>query len=733
MRAIICAPFFAQISLSGMRLTTTACIVSILCSIALPSHAAAATPESLAPQLQQKFKLAPQAAQNLSRFPILASLLMTDNAWEMDPEKLRQAILPEQMKLMQGTDDQPYVYNAERSRQWTGSPVWNQFAYDVDYFTFDPAKPVIKIYLGRPIIERMQLIARAEPPELKAIFPALDASAPGEIAEQIRGVVDSLKDAGAKATDFVHPRVHEYLLPGGTKLTYSDFSGTGNGTVYMEIDLEPASPVASKAKPRLPAFPGAEGFGSYSRGGRGGKVFIVTTLEDYLPEDRPGRAEGTYGQAAIPPEGYDPAKWLPYVDGAGVPHPEQRRPLLPAYAAISKEAPIHGSLREACEATGPRTILFAVSGAIGLKAPLVIKNPFVTLVGNTAPGDGVIIRNWPIVIETNDVILRYLRVRIGDIKGPGNLARVMGDQSHAIDMSGMNIIVDHCEFAFANDQIVNLYGTKQGLREGVSFQWNYVYGGLVNSTHEKGAHSMSYFISGWGYSSMHHNLTAHTRNRNPRAWGQDFDYRNNVLYDYWGAGYSESPNMYMKLNFVGNTQKRGKWTYGFTADGPGGIYYETDNVMPAGSTEAVRVQKETIIHSPIAMEPVTTQSPADAMADILRYGGASLPTRDVVTQYVANTTRDGTGDIPNTPADFPAGGFPQYAPATAQADADHDGMPDAWETQNGLNPNDPSDGAMDSDKDGYTNLEEYLNGTNPKQFVNYLDRQNNKDVRRNAN
>ena len=155
---------------------------------------------------------------------------------------------------------------------------------------------------------------------------------------------------------------------------------------------------------------------------------------------------------------------------------------------------IHRSLREAVEANGPRIVLFAVSGTIELKDQLIVNNPYITIAGNTAPGMGVQIRNWGIEIHTHDVVLRYLRVRVGDIKGPGNNPRVLGDQTHAIDISGANIVVDHCEFAYANDQLVNIYAYELQERAAITFQWNYVYGGLINSTHEKGPHSMSYFF-----------------------------------------------------------------------------------------------------------------------------------------------------------------------------------------------------------------------------------------------
>ena len=258
---------------------------------------------------------------------------------------------------------------------------------------------------------------------------------------------------------------------GITKLTFSDFSGTGRGSVYLQIDLEPASALALPEHARLPAFPGAEGFGALTPGGRGGKVYLVTTLEDYLPERRDARKENTLGE-----EGRD-----------------GKRHVLPGYPEIPAEKLIPGSFREAVDASGPRVVLFAVSGTIELKAQLKIRGPYITIAGNTAPGEGVQIRNWGIEIQTHDVVLRYLRVRVGDIKGPGKMPRVLGDQTHALDMSGLNIVVDHCEFGYANDQLVNIDAQRTpAIRAAVTFQWNYVYGGLTNSVHEGGNHSHSY-------------------------------------------------------------------------------------------------------------------------------------------------------------------------------------------------------------------------------------------------
>jgi pectate lyase len=657
--------------------------------------------------LENKFPKAKSALPFIEHFPALARLLAADDPWELPPDKLVALLFPFNVSLAQGSESYPLLYTGVRTSSWPGLPVWNQFAYETEYYVFDPARPAIRFHIGRPLDVRMQTLGHTQPENLKALYPLLPDSARNQMFSWIRNVINVLRPYGAHALDFKHPRIHEYLLPGNTKLVVSDFTGTGVGSVYMQIDLQPASPVKPLMNKRIPAFPGAEGYGAYAVGGRGGKVYIVTTLKDYLSHERDGRPEGTLGE-----------------------HEEdQPPPVLPAYPAMPSESVIHGSLREALEAHGPRTILFAVSGTIELKDNLEINDPYVTVAGNTAPGEGIQIRNWGIIVHTHDVILRYLRFRVGDIKGPGKNPRVLGDQTHAIDISGANIIIDHCEFAYANDQLVNIYGFKPEERVAVSFQWNYVYGGLSRSTHEKGVHSMSYFLCGWGYASFHHNLTAHTMKRNPRVWGLWMDYRNNTLYDYIGTGYGEEPDDYVKLNYIANTQKRGIYTYAYSANGICGQYYAEGNANPSGKEPFLKVPAETIMNAPFEASPVTTLTAAEAYNDILRWGGATLPVRDSITRFITESTCNGTGRIPGTTEDWPLGGYPVYGSAVPLADSDHDGMPDEWEIRYGLNPNDPSDAAKDKDGDGYTNLEEYINGTNPNEYIDYHNPKNNKDLR----
>lgn len=684
----------------------------LILALIVPGTLASGASES---DLANRFPEAKAALPFIERFPMLARFLALDEPWKLPARDLAARLFPAEVKRVQGSDDYPLLFTGQRSPQWPGLPVWNQVAYETEYYVFDPARPVIRFHLGRPLDAGMQLIDYSQSAEVKALFPALDDSARKEVADNIRKVVDALRPYGARELPFRHPRIHGCLLPGGTKLTFSDFTGTGRGSVYMQIDLEPLTPVASLERSRLPAFPGAQGYGAFTPGGRGGKVYLVTTLDDYLSERRDGRKERTLGE---------PAR-----DGTV--------PVLPAYPDIPAEKLIPGSLREAVEAPGPRIILFAVSGTIELKAQLKIRNPYVTIVANTAPGEGVQLRNWGIEIQTHDVVLRYLRLRVGDIKGPGKMARVLGEQTHALDISGINIVVDHCEFAYANDQLVNIYAQRTpASRAGITFQWNYVYGGLTNSVHEGGNHSHSYALGGWGCASFHHNLAAFSLGRNPRVSGLRLDYRNNVLHYFWDSGYGDSTGDFLKLNYVANVQERGQRREAFF-DGMHhlcGQFHEAGNVIRncklKRSPRVLDVPAESLMDAPFEAPRVETQAALKAYEDVLHSGGASLPARDLITAFVAESVRTGTGKVPGTTDDWPSAGYPAYKPAAPPPDSDHDGMPNEWETGYKLNPDDPADAGQDKDGDGYRNVEEYINGTDPTQYLDYRNPANNLDPRR---
>jgi hypothetical protein len=657
----------------------------------------------------------PKAASTMpliEGFPMLAKLLLLTNAWTLPPRDLASRLFPEQVQLAQGSEEYPLLFAGQRSARWPGLPVWNHVAYETEYYCFDPSRPVIRLHIGRPLDAGMQLSDYSQTPETVQMFPLLEDSARKEIFENIRKVVEGLQPHGARELPFVHPRIHGYMLPNGTRLTFSDFTGTGRGSVYMQIDLEPASLVVTSQK-RLPAFPGAEGYGAGTPGGRGGKVYLITTLEDYLPERRDAREAGRIGEEKR--------------DGMVA--------ILPGFPAIPAEKVIPGSLREAVEARGPRIILFGVSGTIELKAQLKIRNPYVTIAGNTAPGEGVQLRNWGIEIQTHDVVLRYLRVRVGDIKGPGVMPRVLGEQTHALDISGINVVVDHCEFAYANDQLVNVYAQRTPTsRAGITFQWNYVYGGLTNSVHEGGNHSHAYALGGWGYVSMHHNLTAFALGRNPRISGLRVDYRNNVLHYFWDSGYGDSTDDFLKLNYVGNVVQRGQRRQAFfDSRHVCGQFYAADNVLrnlqPKGPARVLDVPAESLMDVPFQVPVIETQPALQAYDDVLNAGGASLPARDVITMHVADNVRNNSGRVPGKTDDWPFAGYAAYKATRLPADRDGDGMPDEWEARYNCDARQASD-REDKDGDGYTNIEEYINGTDPTEYIDYHDAANNRDPRR---
>ena len=249
------------------------------------------------------------------------------------------------------------------------------------------------------------------------------------------------------------------------------------------------------------AFPGAEGFGAYAKGGRGGKVLHVTNLND----------EGT------------------------------------------------GSLRWAIEQEGPRTIVFDLSGTIELRDRLNIENPYITIAGQTAPGDGICLKGETLRIATHDVIIRYIRVRLGDAQhGIGSL-----QGKDAISISeGADIIVDHCSGSWSLDEVLSSSTSKPTLTR-VTVQWCFITEGLNPSNHGFG--SLIRGTGGARYSYLN-NLYAHNRGRNPRPGNYDrnphttdpkgllLDFRNNVIYNWGGgtAGYNNDSQSVTRLNYVGN-------------------------------------------------------------------------------------------------------------------------------------------------------------------------------------
>ncbi len=422
---------------------------------------------------------------------------------------------------------------------------------------------------------------------------------------------------------------------------------------------------------KTPAFVGAEGFGAYARGGRGGRVLEVTNLNDSGP----------------------------------------------------------GSLRVAVGAVGPRIVIFRVSGNIELKSGLSIRNPYITIAGQTAPGGGICLKDNPLVISADHVIVRFIRCR------PGDNAKFEGD---AISISaGRDIIVDHCSASWSVDE--TLSASTSGQLGNVTVQWCIISESLNNSSHHKGSHGYGSLIrGGWGNGyTFHHNLYAHHRGRSPRPGNYNrrsedpdgfiFDFRNNVIYNWGGstAGYnadgSNGTDSITKMNFVGNYYKRGANSTGsivFSETTRSAKAYFTDNSMNGlcpkdpwslvtfrgFSQEQLQAYKQ---RNPIQTPPVKTDDPKEAYVRVLAYAGAALPKRDVVDTRIVNDLIKGTGRIIDD--EDQVGGWPSLKSAKPPLDTDHDGMPDDWEKLQGLNPNDKTDGPKDRDGDGYTNIEEYLN------------------------
>lgn len=416
--------------------------------------------------------------------------------------------------------------------------------------------------------------------------------------------------------------------------------------------------------PGLPAFPGAEGFGSGTPGGRGGKVIFVTNLNDSGP----------------------------------------------------------GSFREACEAEGPRIVVFKISGLITLAKDIVVKNPYVTIAGQSAPGDGICLRNYTFVIATHDVVVRYLRSRLGDLSG---------EQSDSITLTAgaQNVILDHCSASWSVDEGLSLAGKVSN----VTVQWCLIAEALNHSKHTKGPHGYGSLSRANGPVTWHHNLWAHNNARNPRL-GDDygrppyptFDVRNNVIYDY-GEIASGLTQGVLKVNYVGNYIRPGPSSKASTPIRVGGpsdlIFFIRANVFEGNSSLTTdnsrffdpitidgKRQVQTVEEAFIT-QPVKTTSALEAFGSVLSTVGASLPHRDSVDARIVNEVRKRGGSIIDSQQQV--GGWPELNSTVAPTDSDADGIPDLWERRHGLNPHDPADGSADKDKDGYTNLEEYLNDTKP--------------------
>ena len=401
----------------------------------------------------------------------------------------------------------------------------------------------------------------------------------------------------------------------------------------------------------IPAFPGAEGFGAKTQGGRGGRVIYVGNLND---------------------------------SGAG-------------------------SLRAAILAKGPRMILFRISGVIDLKSPLVITEPFVTIAGQTAPGDGICLRGDNFAIKTHDVVVRYIRSRMGD-------ERKQEQDSISIQSGARNVVIDHVSASWSIDETLSPSGDVAD----VTVQWSIISESLRESAHSKGPHGYGMLLRATGGVSIHHNLYADHDARNPRFGDNyfkppapQFDFRNNVIYNY-GSICSGMVDGAMKLNYVGNYIKPGPASkaatvFSLTPEATATTEIFLKGNIVDGQPEPKYFNREnvaTLVKDEFPMPAVETTGATDALRVVLDNAGATLPRRDLVDVRIVEQVKSGKGRLINSQNDV--GGWPVYETGEVPKDSDGDGIPDEWESAHGLDPKNAADGAR-LRTDGYTNLEAYLN------------------------
>ncbi len=495
---------------------------------------------------------------------------------------------------------------------------------------------------------------------------------------------------------------------------------------------------------KIPAFPGAEGGGMYTQGGRGGKVLVVTNLNDSGP----------------------------------------------------------GSFRWACEQGGARIIVFNVSGIIRLETPIILRAPYVTIAGQTAPGDGICIAGQSFQVNTHDVIVRHMRFR----RGATNVW--YREDSFGGNPVG-NIMIDHCSCEWGLDENISFYRHMFDMGDGKPMRKEPTVNVTIQNTiSAKGLdtynHAFGSTIGGENASFMR-NLWADNTGRNPSiGWGGVFNFVNNVVYN-WVHRTADGGEFSTMSNFINNYYKPGPLT---PKDSPVGYrivksesrsqklfpYQQFGRVYAIGNimegNEAVTKDNwdggiqiadkdlkgeggvlEDVLalmksNEPFPM-PHLTIIPSEKTFDyVLENVGATLPTRDIVDQRIIEEVRTGEAYyVKKLPKDNPygdhwgmrdrsknedglfkyrrlpkdsykygiitdprqMGGYPEYK-GEPRVDTDGDGMPDDWETANGLNPNDPSDANGDCTGDGYTNIEKYINGISTKVKVDWTDLKNNHDT-----
>lgn len=491
-----------------------------------------------------------------------------------------------------------------------------------------------------------------------------------------------------------------------------------NGRPYVPWAYKPSHLM----KANIPAFPGAEGGGAFTPGGRGGKVYVVTSLED-----------------------------------SGL-----------------------GTLREACEAGGARIIVFNVAGIIQLKSPIIVRAPYLTIAGQTAPGDGVCVAGETLSIDTHDVIIRHMRFRRG--------ATDVNHRDDALGGDAMgNIIIDHCSMSWGLDENLSIYRNMYDAGDGAGRHKLpssniTIQNSISSECLDTYNHAFGSTVGGMN-SSFIRNLWAHNVARNPSVgmYG-DFTFVNNVLFNWWNRTVDGGDHRSL-FNIINNYYKPGPMT---PKDDPVayrilkpeanrdyrtvdvfGRAYVNGNITEANPevtkdnwAGGVQINNradtgeylpQIRFNQPFPMAHLTIMPAQEAYEFVLANAGATLPKRDAVDERIIEEVRTGVlkrkDGLEMTigsefvkrrlPADSykkgiivhpdQVGGYPKYK-GKPYKDSDGDGMPDEWEKRYGLNPNDPSDANGDINGDGYTNIEKYINGIDPTKKVDWTDPKNNHDT-----
>ncbi|HSV87612.1 MAG TPA: hypothetical protein VLH61_03130, partial [Bacteroidales bacterium] len=450
----------------------------------------------------------------------------------------------------------------------------------------------------------------------------------------------------------LHSNILMNLIPGRFMIYLSSIKVFIFGTfritlIGLLLFIQTVEGYSHQQERRIPAFPGAEGGGRYTSGGRGGQVIKVTNLNDSGP----------------------------------------------------------GSLRHALEASGPRTVVFEVSGTIELQSRIRIRHGNLTVAGQTAPGQGITIKGHPVQLAANNVIIRFIRFR------PGDLAGIVLDA-----LTGFNrrdIIIDHCSFSWATDEVASFYDN-----EYFTLQWSIISESLNNSVHYKGAHGYG-GIWGGRNASFLNNIIAHHNSRNPRLNGtrenppggiETTELINNLIYN-WGdkAIYGGEGGRYIVAGNIfipGPATRQANRDEILEAYAPVGQFYLRDNVIANPNNRFIRAGWQNVTLPEEANEGVRMKEPFvpnnlhNAQRPRIQYevlllrAGASLR-RDATDERIIEEIKGRTYTFGNKgiiDSQEQVGGWPQITGGTAPIDKDNDGVCDQWEINNGLNPDNPDDG-----------------------------------------